>query len=186
MQELIIFTSKQSDTPKATHIRYKSAKTSPTYKTRCPTSSGDFHRTPARGSGNLILIPAFLNLPLHLLVLLFLILSISAIDGLFNKLDDGLIGRPGASFPLTLPLTFPLAPALPPLRRWRFRCVCNHGTALEVAPGGPRQATACIVVSNPLFGDLHLGKEGVMRNMCGGIIAPRIPKLAVPSNQVLH
>ena len=69
--------------------------------------SRQFHRTFASRTGTAIVI-------IPVLVLVLLLRSISAIDGPFDELDDGLVGRPGASLSLALPLT--LAPA--PLQRW--------------------------------------------------------------------
>ena len=137
--------------------------------------SRQFHRTSASGTGTAIVI-------IPILVLVLLLWSISAIDGPFDELDDGLVGRPGTSLSLALPLT--LAPAL--LWRWQVWRISNQGAALEVAPSGPRKVTMLVVVGDSLLRNLHLREERIVGDVGGGIVTPRVPELAVPGDEILH
>ena len=151
-----------------------------------PTNhSRQFHCTPASRTGTTIIIIPVLVAGLTfrtVLVFLLLLRSISAIDGSFNELNDGLIGRPGASLSLALPLT--LAPA--PIWRWRVWWISDQGTALEVAPSGPRKATTLVVVGDSLLRNLHLREECIVDDVGGGVVTPRVPELAVPGDEILH
>ena len=147
--------------------------------------SRQFHRTPASGTGTaIVIIPVLVASLTFCTVLIFLLLlpSTSAIDGPFDELDDGLVGRLGMSLSLALPLT--LAPAL--LQRWRVWWISDQGAALKVAPSGPCKVTTLVVVSDLLLRNLHLREEHIVGDVGGGVVTPRVPELAVPGDEILH